>query len=233
MHRSTYAGSRPLPVISGSLTEGPPVYRGKFKLEAEVFLQLLRVWSIKDRGFETLYRRFMENRQANSANFAEFWRQNPDLTHGLTDRQKGFTRCHDRVEELRSFEFDGVKFKPFRSRLKTDNSIVTVKYEDEDDGETVCYGRIKKIFKHYLKQGNPNELFDVFIECDWYSADGVDELTGLTRVVRNTHFDVERISSARQVLPISAGLVKVDPFARSCEEFYVLLQRDRKIDNLD
>lgn len=234
--RSTFAGARPLPVLGGTLTEGDICYRGAFTLDDELFDQLLRQWAIEDRGFETLYRTFRDQSGEDepSSNFYEFWRTNPSALSRLTARQKSFSRCGNRAVTLQSFTFDGVTFKPFDPQVKYDNSYVAVRYQDVDDGPSLCYGRIKKIFKHRLTGQRCNEeVSDVFIECEWFSKVGVQDLTGLTRVTPNPNFDSARLAFAKHVLPASLSLREVDPFADHCNEFVVIVQRDRELERYE
>ena len=198
-----------------------------------MFIQLLTLWSIADRGFETVHRLFQDHR-TNNQDFVSFWKS-PDaqpLKNRLTTRQRKMTRCSPRVIGRRHFTLDSFVFSRYRPHSKTDNSCVMVRYHDDDDADGVhriCYGRITNIFQHclYNEEEAPSEIF---FEADWYSKTGVDPITGLTRVRRNPNFDVCRLYQAKQVLMTSFEMWPASPFAGSGSTDELIVIENRGVD---
>ena len=120
-------------LIQNSCT-GPEKYRGRKALDDEVFTQLLAMWSIVDRGFETVHRLFQDH-STNNQDFVSFWKS-PGVRHHmnrLTARQQKMTKCFPTVTGLLHFTLDSFVFNAYRPHRKTDNSCVMVRYHDDDD----------------------------------------------------------------------------------------------------
>ena len=191
------------------------------------------VWSVEDDVFERVLIKFRRrDSEYKELEIADYFSSGAERL--LTVQQKLRAKPRNKVIELRNIELDGFYFAPYTEQFKTDNSCVMCEYNEEDEEEekkTICYGRIRAVFKHTLytnEEGEP--VSNVFLDCDWYSVDEdcpQHELTGLTRIRRNLNFDKARISLATHILPVHLTFWPEDPFDKDCETYLVIHQRDR------
>lgn len=161
----------------------------------------------------------------------------------MSPEQRLRSRPTNKIAEVRNFELDGFFFAPYTTRFKTDNSCVVCEYvESETQQKTLCYGRIRFVFRHVLftkttevmKDGvrstKVEEKAGVFADCDWYLQDQdnpVDELTGLKRIRRNPLFDSARLILVTHLLPVHLAFWPENPWDDDCDTYLVIHQRDR------
>lgn len=138
----------------------------------------------------------------------------------MGDDDDGGFSSENRVYFFKSLMLDGQKVAPARyNTTRKDCSCFVSEYIDDDSGdEFKAYGKVRSLFRHSITHDVRGVLTQFFVDADWYSEVGRDQITGLVQIKRNFEWDAHRLESVYNFFPDSVVFWPSEPFRTWTDE---------------